>query len=363
MKSIVRRFLLGLHRYLGLAAAAFLVVAGLTGSILAFAEDYDRWTHPSLWRVTPQGALLSEQTLVDRVRGHLATEGSTARIEQIRLAGDHSSQLFALTDGRTMFVNPYTGAVLGTADHPSKVSVFVGWVHQLHVRLLAGNYGQWFVDIATAAVFLLVPTGVYLWWARKRLTLKWTSSWRRITWDLHNVVGVYGCVLIFLLASTGLLIAFETPLYWMARSEPWRPGEIPHSVQPGLSHPDAQLPKLDELMLAADRTLPDSETYQIQLPMRPRSSLQIMKRRPGVAGHSTVYFDRYDGHILRVDDLSKLPRAYRAHLTNQAIHMGTILGLPSKILMSLSSVLLVVLVVTGCVMWWPGRTKRMPRSR
>ncbi|HSY48056.1 MAG TPA: PepSY-associated TM helix domain-containing protein [Thermoanaerobaculia bacterium] len=352
VRPSARGFLLGLHRYVGLFAAAFLVIAGLTGSILAFAEDYDRWMHPSLWRVTPEGARLSEQTLVDRIRGRLASDGSAVRIEEIRMAGDQSSQLFALTDGRMMFVNPYTGAVLGTTDHPSKVAVFVGWVHQLHVRLLAGDWGERLVEIATTGVFFLVPTGVYLWWEKKRLTLKWAASWRRINWDLHNVAGLYGSVLIFLLAATGLLVAFETPLYWMARSEPWHPEAAPHSVPPEAGGSDRSAPALDALILAAGRALPDSETYQIQLPMRPRSSLQLLQRKPWVPGHSTVYFDRYDGRILRVDDLSKLPRAYRAHFLNQAIHMGTILGLPSKILLSLSSLLLVVLVVTGCLMWW-----------
>ena len=284
--------------------------------------------------MTPEVARLSEQTLVDRIRGRLESDGSGARIEEIRLAGDHSAQLFALSDGRTMFVNPYTGAILGTTDHPSKVTVFVGWVHQLHVRLLAGNWGERLVDIATAGIFLLVPTGVYLWWDKKRLTLKWTASWRRVNWDLHNVAGLYGSVLIFLLAATGLLVAFETPLYWMTRSEPWRPEAAPHSVPLGPDGSDGHAPALDALMLAAERALPGSETYQIQLPMRPRSSLQLLQRKPGTPGHSTVYFDRYDGRILRVDDLSKLPRAYRAHFLNQAIHMGTILGLPSKILLS-----------------------------
>jgi uncharacterized iron-regulated membrane protein len=352
MRPIMRRFLLGLHRYVGLGVAAFLAVSGLTGSILAFADDYDHWMYPALWRVTPVGVRLPEQTLADQVIERLRGEGSPTQIEQIRLDGDHSSQVFVLTDGRVMFVNPYTGTILGTRNHPSRESAFVAWVYQLHVRLLAGNAGEWLVDIATAAVFLLVPTGVYLWWNKKRLSLKLRASWRRITWDLHNVAGLYGFILILLLAVTGLLIAYETPLYWITRSEPWRPERAPQSVPPMTQGLDAHLPNLDELLRAADRVLPEAETYQIQLPMRNRSPLRIMKRGPGTAGYSTVYLDRYDGHILRTEDVSKLPRAYRAHLMNQAIHKGSILGLPSKILLSVSSVLLVVMVVTGCVMWW-----------
>ncbi len=352
MRPSLRRFLLGLHRYVGLAFAAFLAVSGLTGSILAFADDYDHWMHPGLWRVTPVGVRLPEQTLADRVIERLTNEGSQTHIDQIRLNGDHSSQVFVLTDGRMMFVNPYNGTILGTRDHPSREAAFVAWVYQLHVRLLAGNVGEWIVDIATATVFLLVPTGVYLWWNKKRLSLKLRASWRRITWDLHNVAGLYGFVLIFLLAVTGLLIAYETPLYWIARSEPWRPERAPQSVLPGTPGPDAHLPNLDELLIAANRVLPEAETYQIQLPIRNRSPLRIMKRGPGMAGSSTVYLDRYDGHILRVEDVSKLPRAYRAHLMNQAIHTGSFLGLPGKIVLSVSSILLVVLVVTGCVVWW-----------
>ena len=347
----MRKFLLTVHCYVGLAVAVFLVVAGLTGSILVFGSDYDHWLHPSLWRVMPEGALPTEQELVDRVERQLEIQGSTARVEQIDFSGRRSAQVFALTDGRMVFVNPYGGAILGTRDRPSAVENFLADVEALHVRLLAGNTGEWIVDLATAALLLLVPTGVYLWWNKKRVTIKWTASWRRITWDLHNVSGIYGFVLVFLLAATGLLLAFETPLYWMVHSKPWNPGPLPRSVVAEGAQRTVRMPDLDDFMSAADRALPDAEIYQLDLPMRPRSPVQVLKHGPGMAGHSTVYLDRYSARVLRVDDLRKLPRAYRAHFINQAIHMGTIIGLPSKILLSLSSLVLVISVITGCIIW------------
>jgi uncharacterized iron-regulated membrane protein len=85
--------------------------------------------------------------------------------------------------------------------------------------------------------------------------------------------------------------------------------------------------------------------------MRRRSPLQV-RLRGAEAGTSTVYLDRYNGHVLRIDDFSKLPIAYRFHAINQAIHLGTILGLPGKIIASLSSLLLAVSVVTGFMIWW-----------
>src|SRR6188768_3097132 len=52
---MLRRALFNLHMIAGLAAAVFLVVLGLTGSIMAFEEEIDRATHPHLFRVDAQG--------------------------------------------------------------------------------------------------------------------------------------------------------------------------------------------------------------------------------------------------------------------------------------------------------------------
>lgn len=43
---MLRRFLILIHRYAGLYMAFFLIVAGLTGSILAFHQPLDHWLNP-----------------------------------------------------------------------------------------------------------------------------------------------------------------------------------------------------------------------------------------------------------------------------------------------------------------------------
>jgi|SRR5690348_6844167 len=348
-KMTLRRFWLWLHRYVGLIAAIFLVVVGVTGSILAFAPDYDVWLHPSFWRVTPRGSPLPEQELLERIQRQL---DSGVRVEQIDLLGAHSSQIFLLTDGRTLFVNPYDGEILHVRNGPSATNGFLLAVHELHVGLFAGNIGEWIVDGATAASLLLVCTGLYLWWDKKRLNIKWTATWRRIIWDVHNISGLYGFALFFILAASGLLVAFETPLYWMVRSQPWDTPALPHSDVSQAAAQSGHAPDLNELMRAADRALPGASTYQIVLPKYPRSAVQILKRGPGLAGHSTVYLDRYTGAVLRVDDLSKLPRAYRAHFINQALHTGAILGFPTEAILALASLALVISALTGFLIWW-----------
>ena len=47
MRNILRK----LHLYAGLVAAIFLVILGLTGTIMAFEGDIDHWLHPGVWYV------------------------------------------------------------------------------------------------------------------------------------------------------------------------------------------------------------------------------------------------------------------------------------------------------------------------
>lgn len=55
----MRPLLVLLHRYLGLATALFLALAGLTGSLLAFQHEIDEWLNPTFYHAPAQGPLLS----------------------------------------------------------------------------------------------------------------------------------------------------------------------------------------------------------------------------------------------------------------------------------------------------------------
>src|SRR5690242_4976855 len=53
--SRVRKVLFNLHLYAGLTAAVFILIFGLTGSIMAFETEIDHVLHWHLSYVTPQG--------------------------------------------------------------------------------------------------------------------------------------------------------------------------------------------------------------------------------------------------------------------------------------------------------------------
>ena len=51
----VRRLILNLHLFIALLAGAFLIVFGVTGSIMAFEPELDHVLHARVSYVTPQG--------------------------------------------------------------------------------------------------------------------------------------------------------------------------------------------------------------------------------------------------------------------------------------------------------------------
>ena len=71
-----------------------------------------------------------------------------------------------------------------------------------------------------------------------------------------------------------------------------------------------------------------------------------------VEAQSSVIIDQYSGKVLQVGNLKTDSLGYWAIRLNRSIHTGDVWGLPGRLLTSLSSLLLVVMVVTGFVIWW-----------
>lgn len=345
----VRRLLLATHLYVGLAAALFLFIAALTGSVLAFEPDYDRWLHPALWRASTGAAPVSEQRLADLVQT-ASGAGEASAIRTIEFNGAGRAQKFDLADGREVFVDPSRATILGTREGRTRLSEFLFAVRRLHVQLFANQWGEWAVDIATTAALLLVPTGIILWWRKKRVRVQWRSSWRRLTYDLHAVLGIVGSLFVMGLIVTGFFLAFEPALHFVTHTAPVLEADPPHSVVPTDPAATAR-PLLDEILGAADRALPDERTRQLVLPESKRGAIRVVKTARYGIGRSIVYVDAYAGTVLRVDDFANAPGAERAHAINQALHMGTMSGMYPRLLTALASLCLAVLVLTGVLFW------------
>jgi uncharacterized iron-regulated membrane protein len=128
----LRTAVLKIHLYLGLVAALFLVILGLTGSIMAFEGDLDHWLHRNLWYVTPSGRPLPENDLISMAQ-HQFPRTRVVAVQFFREA--NLAQTMQLTDGTRVFINPYDGSILGSTIGAQNLDVALGYIHQMHLRL------------------------------------------------------------------------------------------------------------------------------------------------------------------------------------------------------------------------------------
>ncbi len=351
----MRKFIFVLHRYVALLGGAFLLVFGVTGSIMAFEPELEHLTHPHLSYVKPQaqrmslaqiGAAVSRAFPDAKIRNYgVATAPNLA--DQVQL-GD-----------RAVFVNPFTAEVLGSlANSPD----WLARVHQLHLRLLIrtrSDPGKQIMSWAGVTLLFLLLTGLVLWWPLKRLGIRRGAKARRFWFDLHSASGIYAFVFLFLLGATGIVIGFErstTPLLYRLTSS--EPAQLP---RPKIEPPAGATPlTADQVFQIARGALPGAVPFFLSVPSGPAVPWLVSLRFPEdltPGGRSRMMIDPYTGNILFAQSSRDAPGGTRAVITNRALHTGDIFGIPGKTIASMASLALLLQLLSGYAMWWH-RTRR-----
>ncbi|HKW18991.1 MAG TPA: PepSY-associated TM helix domain-containing protein [Terriglobales bacterium] len=345
----MRRVILQLHLLVALVAGIFIVMLGLTGSIMAFEPELGLLQHWKIAHVTPRGTPLSLEQIGDVARTSLPNLFIAGYVLSNR--PDLSYQI--MTARQLVYIDQYSGRVRGTVKPGMD---FLGFVHQLHLRLALLDKGREFGQMtvrwsALAALFLLV-SGAYLWWPSKRFGISGGAKTTKFWFDLHNSFGIASLVFVLLLVATGLVISFEeqtTPfLYRISHSQPLQWPRLQVTPPPG-SSPITP----DQALAIARATVPEATPFLITLP----HGIQVYQvflrcpedRTPG--GRTRIVVDAYRGNILMAVDSRHAPAGYRLVNLNRALHTGDILGLPSKIVVALASLIMPFQLLTGLVMW------------
>lgn len=346
----MRKLLLTLHLYGTLIAGIFVVILGLTGSIIAFEVQLDRLFHPSLFDIAPQAAApLPLSKLAESVQRRFPG----GKVEGFVLAQHANTAHVAYTSGTAVFVNGYTGAILGTRRGPT----LINRIHQIHTHLLAGKIGEMIVAIGAFVMLFLVISGVILWWKYKKVSIKWNTSLFRAMFDVHNATGILSALFLLLLSVTGIAVAFDNPISrWTYKATGTTP--IPRSL-PSIPREGATPIDPDAVLRIAGAAEPGAKLLSIDYPEDARDSYNVRMRFPEdrtPGGRSWVCVDQYSGKVLVTQNSRTAPLPARAELLNRQIHTGDVFGTPSRIVMSASSLLVVLQAFSGVVMWWKRRS-------
>jgi uncharacterized iron-regulated membrane protein len=362
-KMIVRRVVLTIHMILGLAAAIFLAILGLTGSIMAFEGDLDHWLHPDLWYVKPIRNPMPENDLVS-----IAQNRFNSRVLVVQFPrASNLAQVMQMTDGTTVYLNPYDGTVLGSKLGRSNSELALGYIHQIHLRLIPdprsaprlAEIGKTVVSWGGLLLLLMVPTGLILWWRGKRLSIQFKATNFKIPWyrtfhDSHQAIGIYVSLFLMIASLTGIMIGFgfgEKFFYAVTRSSP-PPRPEPHQSVP---LPGEAPIMADDALAIARHAMPNATVAMMVRPLRPTGSYSFLMRVPEETSetvHSLIAVDQFSGKVLSVYNYQNESLGYRAIRFNRSVHTGDVFGLAGHILVSLTSLALVAMVITGFVIWW-----------
>jgi uncharacterized iron-regulated membrane protein len=90
---------------------------------------------------------------------------------------------------------------------------FVSWLARFHGELLAGPAGLFWNGVGAIAVAVMCITGAVIWWPARggwwrRMSIQRGASGHRFPRELHNTLGFWTFLLIFLWAITGIYFAF-----------------------------------------------------------------------------------------------------------------------------------------------------------
>lgn len=357
MKSkTLRNIAFSLHRYIGLAVGLILIIVGITGSLLVFQKEFDHFlVQRQFGQITQQPQRVAIASVVDQVKTAYSDRPEFKLDSVITLPNSptYTVRLADQNDKQTeVFVNSYTGEILGSRDGENSL---IRLVYKLHYALLAGDIGTKIVGIVALLLLILSITGIFLWsgW-RKLITgfkIKWQAHPKRVNYDIHKVAGIITAVFLGFTAFTGFCWNF----YEYAEPAIYALTFTPHSKEP-VSQTVAGKSALGitEILKIADATLPNAETTYINLPTKPEETFTIYKKSPQALndfGDSSVYVDQYSGKILKLVDGRNLPLAEKVLNSFTPLHYGTFWGLPTRILYVFVGLAPLILFATGFVMW------------
>jgi uncharacterized iron-regulated membrane protein len=182
------------HFYAGLLVLPFLIILAVTGALYLFHNEIDALIHSDLKRVEVQEGIEKQAPSV-LVAAALAQYPGTAVKYTDPATPDISTEVTVRTESGerlAVYLNPYSGKVLGSLGDRGTVMWTVRYLHSLKYF---GTVARSFIEIAAGWSILLVGTGIYLWWPRRQtggvVSVRGTPK-RRVFWrDTHAVTGAF----------------------------------------------------------------------------------------------------------------------------------------------------------------------------
>lgn len=369
------------HFYAGLLCLPFMILLAVTGGLYLFQNELNRVIYRPLMFVASQSAPeLKASELI--ARAQMAVDGAAVRYVPAAAPTDAVEIGIKGPDKitRSVYVNPFTGDVLGAIGDKEKVM----WiVRKLHSLKYFGTAPERVIEIVGGWAIILVITGFYLWWPRNQtggiVTVRGEPK-KRVFWrDLHAVTGAFAGIFIFFLAFTGMPWSgywgnnFNNfvnnngmgypPQFWdevpkstvpmkdAMTEAPWTLSNQPMPVSDNHGATPIGIDKA--IAIFNERGI--SKGYTIDLPGGDDGVYSASAFGGTATQERVIHLDQYSGKPLFDGDFASIGIGAKGTEWGISVHMGREFGLLNKLIMAAACIGIVLMAVAAIVMWWKRR--------
>lgn len=390
MRNTLKTWLRRLHLILALVSAIFLVNLSLTGTLLVFGKEIQTWWNPQYWTVQSTQIESTQVTSSDAENNSAlspsvnTTSANNASVDKasiktspistseivkiinarftspIQFIQRHESPSKAwqvrLVDTSYVSINQYTGDVL---LHYQYQDTFYGFIMGWHRWLLYTDKGEHplglLPPLASLILCIELILGFYL-WAKpkhrlKRLKVKWQAKNKVRFMQLHNVLGVYSLIPLFLIAFSGLAFYFKDATQQVVETltlsniQTANISPLSSTDQQNISAEDYQL---DKAVASAKAALSDAFVHRVYIPQSPTEPLKLRMRKPSENhSYSYAWSNPITGEAIDSFDASQASLATRVWNFKYSFHIGNFIALPVKFLWLFLGLLPTFFVVSG----------------
>ncbi|MEG1589754.1 PepSY-associated TM helix domain-containing protein [Chryseobacterium sp.] len=390
--SLFKKWTGKLHLWFGLSIGLIIFIVSITGTLFVFKDEVENFTRKEVIyhneqniaqkQILPIRVLekMVDNQLKEKYKIHWVNVPIDKKLSYQFYWYEHNTAAWNYFDEfpiyKSAYVNPYTGKVLKVYDEKMGFFQIVKSIHWSF--LLKQDWGKYVVGIPVIIFVIMLISGIILWWpknkaARKqRFSFKWKNikSWKRKNYDLHNILGFYASIFALIFSITGLFYAFlivQMMMYFVFSGG--------NTVYPDFSHITTKAPietrnetTLDKVIHTVQAKYPDSYGFAIDLGHphmddheHPNFSVFVKHLSYSYHKNSSLIFDENSGELLHTYNHEDKNFGEKTVAANYDIHVGSILGLPSKIIAFIVSLICASLPVTGFLVWW-GRRKKTKKT-
>ncbi len=368
--TAIRHALFTVHMWIGLVLGILLAALGLSGSLLVYDEQVANLLDKRPQAVTAGTPLplsmiqnIARDTAAERgVRGQMQIILPQAARQPIivRMAGlspmgnvpqprrEGAQAQPPRPAGLQLFIDPVSGEVLG--ERKAALPGLLIFAHQLHGNfLMSRETGRPLVGWLGVAMCLLGVSGLVLWWPKRgqwkyAFKVRRTATGLRFHRELHAASGVWIFLVFMAVSFSGVVIAWPQTM--------GMPGQrVISEVEP--QH--GSVLGATEAVIAATTVVPDLKPRTVTIPARPNQPITV-SYLSSRAINASVLIDPYSGKVLAQRDNSGRFLAWM-----RPVHDGS-LGPVWGFLVFLSGLVPTLFVVTGLIMWWKKRQRRVPMT-